>query len=59
MAGGAAAAAGMWLGGVLKQTLGLSGLVAISAAITMASAVFFLIVIWRRFDTHHKAPALE
>ena len=59
MAGGAAAAAGMWLGGVMKQTLGLSGLTAIAAAITMATAVFFLAVIWRQFDTHHKAPARE
>jgi MFS family permease len=57
MAGGASAAAGMWLGGVLKKSLGLSGLVAISAAITMATAVFFLVVIWRRFDPHHNVRA--
>ena len=59
MAGGIAAAQAMWLAGVWKQKLGLGGMMAISAAITMASAVFFLVTTWRRFQYHPQAPRGE
>jgi len=57
MAGGVSAAVAMWLAGALKQTLGLSGLMAISAAVTVASAVLFLVMTWRGFQPQPQAAA--
>ncbi len=49
MAGGVSAALAMWLAGVWKQSLGLSGLMAISAVVTVLSAILFLVATWRSF----------